>query len=85
MLKDPTKMVHVPLSQHTVKELQARALELQRIALSANTTADMRALVALAGRFHALAERRENVARGATEARLCARPMWSGLKRASAR
>jgi CheY-like chemotaxis protein len=61
-------MVHVPLSQHTVKELQARALELQRIALSASTTADMRALVTLAGRFHALAERRENVARGATEA-----------------
>jgi hypothetical protein len=68
MLKDPTKMVHVPLSQHTVKELQARALELQRIALSASDTADMRALVALAGRFHALAERRENVARGTTEA-----------------
>ncbi len=70
MLKDPTKMVHVPLSQHTVKELHARALELQRIALSANTTADMRALVALAGRFHALAQRRENVARGATAAPL---------------
>ena len=68
MLNDPTKTVHVPLSQHTVKELQARALELQRMALTASSAADMRALVALAGRFHALAERRENVARGAPEA-----------------
>jgi CheY-like chemotaxis protein len=73
MSKDPTRMVHVPLSQHTVKELQARALELQRIALSASNTADMRALVALAGRFQVLAERRENVARGAAEA-LAPRP-----------
>ena len=26
MLNDPTKTVHVPLSQHTVKELQATSL-----------------------------------------------------------
>ena len=80
MCSDTTKMVHVPLSQHTVKELHARALELQRVALTAGTPADIQALVALAGRFHALAERRENEAHSGTDA-LAVRPSgveWFG-------
>ncbi len=67
MVNDTAKTAHVPLSRHTIKELRARALELQRMALAAGSAADMQALVALAGRFQALAERRENVAPGATE------------------
>jgi CheY-like chemotaxis protein len=83
MVNNTAKTAHVPLSQHTIGELHARALELQRMALAASNTADMQALVALAGRFHALAERRENVAPGATEA-LAPRPTdvtWLGADR----
>ncbi len=59
MFGDTTKTVRVPLSQYTIGELHARATELKRMSASANTTADMQAMEALAVRFDALADRHE--------------------------
>jgi CheY-like chemotaxis protein len=68
MVNETAKTAHVALSQHTIEQLHARALELQCMALLASNPADKQALVTLAERFHALAERRENAAPGATKA-----------------
>ena len=60
MNNDTAKTARGASSRHTIAELRARALELQHMALTAGSMADTQALVTLAGRFHALAERREN-------------------------
>ena len=60
MLCDTTKTVHVPLSRCTTTEIHEKAVEFRRRAATASATSgDRQALIALAGRYTALAKRRE--------------------------
>ena len=58
----PSKMdsVYVPLGQRTADQLQANAEELRRMARTATTAAVAMALLALADRHAALAEKRRS-------------------------
>ena len=49
---------YVPVSKRTAQELQANADELRRMAVTATTVEVMKALLTLADRFAALAEKR---------------------------
>ena len=59
MLCHTTELVRIPLSQCTAAEIDARALEFQRRAATAGESVDRQALIALAGRYAALAKRRK--------------------------
>ncbi|HME20558.1 MAG TPA: hypothetical protein VKI44_04220 [Acetobacteraceae bacterium] len=50
--------VYVPLAQRTADQLQANADELRRMAATASTTDVAKALLTLADRYAALAEKR---------------------------
>jgi CheY-like chemotaxis protein len=60
MSENATKKVHVPLSQHTVGELRAKAAELRDMAARGRIAADREALATLSRRLDALAQRRES-------------------------
>jgi CheY-like chemotaxis protein len=68
MSENATKKVHVPLSQHTVGELRAKAAELRDMAARGRIAADREALATLSRRLDALAQRRESEEREALRA-----------------
>jgi CheY-like chemotaxis protein len=59
MVRQTAEIMHIPLSQYTVKQLHERAAELREMAATARTAADILSLQALSKRFDELAERRE--------------------------